>query len=419
MEFYTAKLDERSQRILLNFPLENYKIFREISPIPYASMLPDYWEIPVNKSNIEKLKKLGFSLTEPLLEWDINKFDSVKRIQVPFNKNGLTLYPYQIEGVSFIEQKNGRALIADEMGLGKTVQALSWLQLHPNKRPVLIICPSSLKINWKREAIKWLNYCNPEILYGTKPHPINGDIIIVNYDILFQWLPQLRKFKFEVIIADEAHYIKNFDAKRTVAFNRLSRNKIPHLIALTGTPIENKPIELLSIIQSINPSLFPNYETFIHRFCGGNDNAFGNKRNASGASNTFELNSILKKTIMIRRKKMDVLKDLPTKQIVKVPLEITNKLEYQNAEKQFIRYIHQKYNNELNEELEQELKQFAKRNKIEVEDELSYYDIQMLKNEKLHKISKAPVLAQIETLKQLAVNGKMEEITSWIETFLA
>lgn len=416
--FKTAQLIKERQTILIKFPLEDNNTLNRILSIPFIVNGYSGWECPINKGNIDNLKRWGFELSDNLLKWDGVESIPKAKMDIPLAHPENILYQYQKDGVGFVQAKNGRALIADEMGLGKTVQALSWLQIEPTKRPVLIICPSSLKLNWQRETQKWVSKANIEIISGTKTRniPIQKNIVIINYDILPDWWEILITYKFQVIILDEAHYIKNNKAQRTVAFKKLNR-KIPHLIALSGTPIENRPIELYNIIQCINKQVFPDYFSFIKRFCAAKMGPFGWE--TTGASNTQELNQILKNTIMIRRKKEDVLKELPSKILTKLPLEIDNMEEYKKAENSFIEFIKTKYNSDtITKEVEEELKKFAKDNEVEIENELTSGDIQMLKQMKIEKISNAPVLVQIEYLKQLAVKGKLKQIINWVEDFL-
>ena len=143
-----------------------------------------------------------------------------------------------------MEQMEGRVLIASEMGLGKTIQSLAWLQLHPEKRPAIIVVPASLKLNWEKEAKLWMSpEPNIQILFGKKmPESIIGDIIIINYDILPTWLEQLQRIKPQVLVLDEIHYVKNNKTHRTKAVKALGKD-IPHILGLSGTPIVNRPVE--------------------------------------------------------------------------------------------------------------------------------------------------------------------------------
>jgi SNF2 family DNA or RNA helicase len=416
LSFKTAKLDKNRQMIVLRFPQTNTHLVEKITTLPNVQMSYQFWEVPVSEKVISKLKSWGFELCTSLLRWKDDMFE--KQVVTPTytkEENGSKLYKFQQEGVSFIDNKQGRALIADEMGLGKTVQALNWLHVHPEIRPVLIICPSSVKINWSRETKKWVTDSKVQIIEGETPKKINGNIVIINYEILSYWNQRLRNYHFKAMIIDEAHYIKNPTAKRTKAIKSLNKS-IPNVIGLTGTPIENRPVEIYNIIQIINPSIFPNYYSYLHRFCGAKRNKYGGL-DKMGSSNEKELNRILRNTIMIRRKKSEVLKELPPKMTVKVPLELTNKTEYKRAELQFIQFVKEKYGN-IDDKIEDELKTFAKRYKIDINEEASDEQLKELADLKIEKVSKAPALAKIEALKQLAVEGKLKEIINWMDTFL-
>lgn len=388
----------------------------ELRKIPKLHFGDGYFEIQLSVMNAKKLKEVGFIFSKELEEW-LDRKTSTKPLLSKIENPGGTLYPYQNEGVQFIERHNGRALIADEMGLGKTVQALAWIHLHHlEASPVVVLCPSSLKVNWKREAEKWAKGMNVQILNGQTPYEITGNLIIINYDILPYWLNRLVSTGVTTLVIDEAHYVKNNGTKRTKAFKRL-RKYATNIIALTGTPIENKPIEIFNIVQAIDETVFPNYISFIKKYCAAKKDRFG--WNTSGASNTLELNHILKNTIMIRRKKKDVLKDLPPKRFVKITLELDNKLKYLEAETEFIRFLHEKFNDlEITEEVKRELIQYAKTHDIEVSEDLSDSDLMQIRKAKIESAKKAPIFTRIEVLKQLAVEGKMKQIIEWIEDFL-
>ena len=303
---------------------------------------------------------------------------TIKAIKVPSFKK--ELYPFQEKGVGFIEYRNGRALVADEMGLGKTIQALAYLEMHPEKTPVIIICPASLKLNWRREIRHGMSSRNVIVLQGTQPCSIaKYDTIIINYDILAHWMDAILKINPQVVIADEAHYFKNNASNRTKAVKKLAK-RVPHFIALTGTPIVNRPVEIYNAINIIDRSLFPSFFKFGKRYCNATHNGFGWDFN--GSSNVEELHEKLG-SIMIRRKKADVLKDLPDKVRSFVPFELDNLKEYMDAENNFKGYI---------------MKTQGK--------------------EAAQKVSNAETLVQIEVLKQLAVKGKMKSAIDWIRNFL-
>ena len=372
------KLDNETMEIRFKFDSE---LLQLVKSLPGRRFHPDkkYWTASITVDSIKKLEDAGFIIDTELEELLHQAEEMEKGIEVPGLKK--QLFPFQKVGVAFIEKRNGRALIADEMGLGKTIQAAAWLQLHPEKRPAIILCPASLKLNWAKEIRETLSTKDKvQILQGTKPYPITGSIIIINYDILNSWVETLRAIHPQVLIIDEMHYVKNSSAIRTKATKKLAKG-VPHIIALTGTPIVNRPVEGFNIFQILDRNLFPNFWTYAHRYCGARHNGFG--WDFSGATNKEELNQILTSTIMIRRRKADVLKDLPEKLYSFVPMELANETEYRIAEEEFIEYL-------------QDVKG----------------------KEAAEKAKKAEHLVKIEALKQLAVKGKMKQAINWIKDFI-
>ena len=117
---------------------------------------------------------------------DVHDMNSQKAIEKVQNSLDLPikLFPYQEVGVSFIELSKGRALLGDEMGLGKTAQSLAWLTLHPEKRPVIVICPASMKIPWSREVVKWTPSETVQIINGKDKFIENKNIYIISYCII-------------------------------------------------------------------------------------------------------------------------------------------------------------------------------------------------------------------------------------------
>jgi len=377
-----GKNDKGEQIIKIVYPYNLETLF-QIRTLPGRKYhkKQQCWSAPIHVGTIKTLVEWNFSIDQHLLQY-LQDIDYKKNTIVKDGIKGLkgTPYAFQYEGVAFIDSKHGRALIADEMGLGKTIQAIAWLQLHPEIRPAILVVPAFLKLNWERELYKWMPDPNPEILKGKKVHVPKGDIIIINYDILQAWGKTLKAVNPKVIIGDEIHLVKNNKALRTKALKMLAKG-VPHFIALSGTPIENRPIEIFNAVNIIDPEVFPNDWKFKERYCGAKYNGFGWDFN--GATNIPELHTTLSTTVMLRRKKKDVLKELPNKVWSFVPMELDNRKEYTEAENNFIQWVHTTKGEEAAE-----------------------------------RAKGAEMLSSIEALKQLAVKGKLNQAMDWVEDFL-
>ena len=241
---------------------------------------------------------------------------------------GLKYLDYQKAGILYASERPA-TLIADEMGLGKTIQAIGVINLDPTIKRVLVICPASLRLNWKREIEKWLvRDMQVQIAVGKHwPWP-TPDIVVINYDILTKHLDRIHAIEWDCLIVDECHFIKNPKAQRTQAvFGHSVRGKEfePAITAtrrlfLTGTPIVNRPREIQPILASILPDEYGNFFRFALQYCGGYKDFMGHW-DFSGASNLDELQDRLRSTCMVRRLKIDVLTELPPKrrQVIEIP----------------------------------------------------------------------------------------------------
>lgn len=248
-------------------------------------------------------------------------------IEVPAPK-GLEYFGYQKAGIEYL-LKNEGVLLGDEMGLGKTIQVIGLIN-HLNDvlkddfdskynrlEKVLIVCPAHLKLNWAKELKTWL--CS-NLTYGIADgswFPKHHDIAVINYEILAKHELILQKTRWDLIVADEGHYLKNPNSQRSENFYALNA---PRRIIVTGTPISNRPKELFPLISWLRPDRFPKFITFAIRYCGAVKGE-GDRWNFNGDSNLDELNARLRATLMIRRLKNEVLKDLPDKirQVIELP----------------------------------------------------------------------------------------------------
>ena len=271
---------------------------------------------------------------------------------------GLTLYPFQSVGVGFLHANKGRAIVADEMGTGKTIQALAFL-LHEkaqgrNPFPAVVVCPAVVKLNWEREANKWLanlgikvHVCN-----GNVGAPADTDVAIINFDLMPRCvkIEEVKEGRSKVtrikdvvglpaepatVIVDESHKIKNPKAKRTKATSAYAL-RADRRVFLSGTPMLNRPIELFPTLACVRPDEWRSFFAFAKRYAGAYKSRWG--WNYQGASNLDELRNRLH-PIMLRRKKEDVLTELPPKRRARLTLDLSNRAEYQAAEEDVVRWL--------------------------------------------------------------------------------
>lgn len=248
------------------------------------------------------------------------------------------LMPFQREGIRFVLQHGGRALIADEMGLGKTLQAIAVASCLRDAWPVLVISPSSLRLHWASAIQSWLNIPVEDILV-VLPHTggshkagfrvaysnskgdfhLDGVFNVISYDVVPKIQSTLLDLDFKIVIADESHFMKNGQAKRTVASLPVLQ-KAQYVVLLSGTPALSRPIELFTQIQALYPTVYKSVSEYGNRYCKGG--FFGLYQ---GASNHEELHNLMKATVMIRRLKKDVLSQLPVKRRQQVFLDLSEK----------------------------------------------------------------------------------------------
>jgi SWI/SNF-related matrix-associated actin-dependent regulator 1 of chromatin subfamily A len=313
------------------------------------------------------------------------------------------LKPFQRAGVSYLLAQR-RAFLADEQGLGKTIEALATLEAD-NAFPAIVVCPASLKLNWMREISRWLPHrtalalsglgpagtrkssqeapiespatpaCAPggEVAEGTMPL---SDITVLNYDILAARAPELAATSPLALVLDESHYCKNAAAKRTQAVARLATS-IPSdglVLALTGTPVMNRPPELISQLRIIGR---------LADF--GSGAQFG--RRFKGPDAHVRLHWHLRSRCFVRRLKVDVLPQLPPKTRAVVPVELDNEAEYRLAETDVIAWLRSRP-----------------------------LDLKEL-DAKVAAALRAERLVRLNALKQLAARGKLHAALAWIHDF--
>jgi len=255
--------------------------------------------------------------------------------------------PFQHTGILF-GLLNKRVIIADEMGLGKTIQALGILS-SSNSFPAIIVCPKSLKYKWASEC-SFLDDAQVEIVNDKTDFKVmDKDIYIINYENVKKYIDVIEsKKEVKAIIFDESHYLKNPKTKRSKSCQKLVNNK-DYIIELSGSPVLNKPSELINQISIIDRlEEFGGYQNFSEKYCI-NEKEMRMRQYKNRESNYSdeeieefeqtpnyeELAEKLRSSFYIRREKKEILKDLPPKFRTIIPVEINNKPEYKKILKMY------------------------------------------------------------------------------------
>ena len=288
--------------------------------------------------------------------------------------------PFQAEGVRLIEKFGGRALLADSMGLGKSHQFLLWCERNmPEGRTALVVCPAGLKYNWEAEVRKHTGEASL-VLDGMKVSPVPSPprYVVINYDILAPWVPTLKALDPFVVGLDECHKVKDPKTIRTKATKHLT-NGVKHLIAMSGTPLEIRPIELWPVLNMLEPKYWGPHAVFGHLYGGPRKTPWGWK--FDGASRLKELRKRLVERCMIRRRKEDVLEDLPQKMHNSVVLRLPPRAmrDYKLAETDVAAW---------------------------------------LKKHRQDSDFRANALTRMNVLKQLVADAKLPQVGDWAEEFL-
>ncbi|MDE1947264.1 MAG: DEAD/DEAH box helicase [Burkholderiales bacterium] len=237
------------------------------------------------------------------------------------------LYAYQAEGALFAARA-GRALIGDEMGLGKTIQAVAAAELfarHFGVRRVLVVCPTSLKHQWKNEFERFSTR-EAQVVGGLRPareqqYRAETFCRIVNYESLARDADLIAAWAPDLVIADEAQRIKNWN---TIAARALKRISCPYALVLTGTPLENRLEELISIVQFVDQHrLGPTWRLLDEHQLRDEAGRVIGYRGLDRIGETL-------KPVMLRRRKAEVLTQLPERvdQRLFVPLTPEQRLHH-------------------------------------------------------------------------------------------
>eukprot|EP00117_Sycon_ciliatum_P035322 scpid82815/ scgid0767/ SWI/SNF-related matrix-associated actin-dependent regulator of chromatin subfamily A-like protein 1; HepA-related protein; Sucrose nonfermenting protein 2-like 1 len=181
------------------------------------------------------------------------------------------LFPFQKQGIEFGISRNGRVLLADEMGLGKTVQAIALAAYYRNEWPVLIVSPSSVQYMWAKSFLRWipsLEESDVNVFRKGTDDPNKGLINIASYGLLSRHPKLFQEERYQVVILDESHFIKNRTTQRYKAVAPVLQ-RASRAILLSGTPALSRPMELYTQVECVRPKLLPYAQEYGIRYCAG------------------------------------------------------------------------------------------------------------------------------------------------------
>lgn len=365
------------------------------------------WRIPINtvtagditdlieEYSLINLSDDGSTLESMLLPQDIERSLEGKKREIQAKLSSLLIQPrpYQLDGIAY-NLIARRCINGSDMGTGKTFTTIFTIEVE-KLFPCLLVVPTSVKYNW---LIQWKRV-NPErsisLIEGTKKDNFDADVLLTTYGMLGTniindkgntvarvKIQSLKDKRFTSLVVDESQNIKNSGSVRSKALKKLSR-KIEYIFLLTGTPIMNRPSELINPLDVLRifENLFHSWNKYVARYCNAKQDNYG--VDISGASNLIELNEKISKACYYRVEKRDVLKDLPPLQETILEVDITNRKTYRKAEGNLVAYVQENFG-----------------------------------QERALAASMAEQLVLVNTLSKLSVEGKLEPIADWLDTFL-
>ena len=403
------------------------------------------WTVPAERAAVEALlafasakgfvwDEIALAAARALVKAATGLLEASKAAAADLEVPGLggTLRPFQRAGVAYIlhafgvdpPARPGGVFVCDEPGLGKTIEALATAQAL-QARPTLVVCPASAKLNWVRETVIWLPGWRVSWLNGgtaeafpvrvpgrgtvyVRANDLQADVVVINFDLLKKWEAQLLEIPWKLLVCDESHNCKNPKAIRTQAVQRLADKGVRWRLAMSGTPLLNRPEELIAPLRMLGRlDAFGGWSGFARRFCRATMTRFG--WDLKGAANLEELNERLRQLCYLRRTKADVLGELPAKIYAVVPVELSNLAEYRRAEADIIAWIRSRAAQdaaflESLRGLGEEARRAAMKRHSE---------------DAAERAARAEMLVRIGALKRIAAAGKLTGAVAWVQDFLS
>lgn len=341
-----------------------------------------------------------------------------------------TLYPFQRAGVRYmVEIAKGRGIIADEMGLGKSIQSIATIH-ELGAYPVLMITKASTKLAMRNEWLATIPGIVAEDVYviGSKWDAAAADragVLIINYDLVTKHLDHLLATKLEALIVDESQRCRNPQAQRTQSILAIAtgrkritkgkyekvREELPYRVLLTGTPIVNRPSELIPQLQIAGRLAdLDGYQKFKDEYCAVYFDGYRQQEGAASPDKIAKLNHKMRAFCYVQRDKAAVAPELPAiqRQILPVELDRKHRVEYRKAELDVIEYVGARA--ERNQEFLATLVGMSKEDAAEA--------IRGYRGSAEERAARAETIVRINHCKQISGRGKIEAAKDWIAEFL-
>ncbi len=325
--------------------------------------------------------------------------------------------PFQREAIECAAQLK-RILLADEPGLGKTITSIGALH-EAVALPAVVVAPASLRANWKVELAAALPSVPVAVIDVEKPDParLAGVLVaVISYDVLLGWWETLAGWRPRGLVFDESHALKEFDSQRTKAALALAEEVRADgglVVLATATPVKNRPKELVPQLDVLGVlEHFGGRDGFLQRFCGPKPDRFAKSGfKYDGASNLLELNQLLRQVCMIRRRKRDVLPQLPPLQHAPVLLELPERAlaDYQRAQADIVAFVSDRAHQRA------EMRALLAGLSSEQAREIAARQA----GAAAMGAARAPGLVALNTLRELAGIVKTAAIIDWTRNFLA
>lgn len=269
---------------------------------------------------------------DKIIDYDVER----KWVDIPLLKTELK--QHQKRDVRMIEKFKGRCLIGEGMGSGKTLTSITFALKH-NLLPLLVICPASIKYNWKNEFEKHTHFKGKIVVIdgekwnkGITEEDIESAVFIINYDLVDKWQKFLTSIEWSCCVLDEIHKIKSYKSKRTQIVRKITK-PIPYILTLSGTPIPNRVIELFTTLNIVRPDLYPNPFKFGYTY---HQDYCPPELWATNRARTKDLDKLyvnLKETLLVRS---DIKLDIPDKNRIFVPFDVKLGDNYERAREEYI-----------------------------------------------------------------------------------